>query len=381
MKMTKLISMATVAVMAAGAFASVASADDAWKIGAIGPLTGGAAIYGQNAINGAQIAVDEINAAGGINGVQVEYNPQDDEHDAEKSVNAYNSLKDWGMQMLVGCVTTNPCIAVSSESAADNMFQITPSASSENVLAAGDNLFQVCFTDPNQGTASAQYIGANMEQKNVGVIYNSADAYSTGIYATFRAEAANQDFQIVAEQAFTDDNKTDLSAQIQACKDAGADLVFLPFYYEVAAVVFNQAASMDYAPVWFGVDGMDGILSLEGFDTTLAEGVYLLTPFAADATDDATVNFVTTYKENYGDIPSQFAADGYDVVYTMKAAIEAAGVTPDMSVAELGDALKAVMTEIEVPGLTGVMTWTADGKVSKTPAAVVIKDGVYVSAQ
>lgn len=379
MKFTKAASMALCATMVAGMFSTAASAADTWNFGGIGPLTGAAALYGTHAMWGAEIAVDEINEAGGINGVQIEFNAQDDEHDAEKSVNAYNTLKDWGMQALIGCVTTNPCIAVSAESAADNLFQITPSASSEDILVAGDNLFQVCFTDPAQGTASAQYINDNLDVTKVAVIYDSSDAYSSGIYATFRAEAANTDFEIVSETAFTADSKTDFSAQIQAAKDAGAELVFLPFYYNEASIVFTQAASMDYSPIWFGVDGMDGILGVEGFDTSLAEGVVLLTPFAADATDDATVSFVTKFKEAHEDTPNQFAADGYDCVYTLKAAIEAAGVTPDQDVAEIGDALKAAMTEIEVEGLTGTMTWTEDGKVSKTPTAVVIQDGAYVA--
>lgn len=378
-KFNKVASVALSAAMVAGAFSVTASAADTWKFGGIGPLTGAAAIYGTHAMWGAQIAVDEINEAGGINGAQIEFDAQDDEHDAEKSVNAYNTLTGWGMQALIGCVTTAPCIEVSHRSADDNLFQITPSASSENVLEAGDNLFQVCFTDPAQGTASAQYINDNLDVSKVAVIYDSSDVYSSGIYATFRAEAENADFDIVSESAFTADSKTDFSAQIQAAKDAGAELVFLPFYYNEASIVFTQAASMDYSPIWFGVDGMDGILGVEGFDTSLAEGVVLLTPFAADATDDATVSFVTKFQEEHEDVPNQFAADGYDCVYALKAAIEKAGVTPDQDVSEICDALKAAMTEIEVEGLTGTMTWTEDGKVSKTPTAVVIKDGAYVA--
>ena len=368
-------------VLAAAAMlsASVSAEDAVWKFGGIGPLTGGAAIYGTHAMWGAEIAVNEINAAGGINGAQIEWNPQDDEHDAEKSVNAYNTLKDWGMQTLIGCVTSAPCVAVSAETAADNMFTLTPSASSEAVLDAGDNLFQVCFTDPAQGTASAKYIAEKMDVTKVAVIYNSSDVYSKGIYATFRTEAPNVGLEIVCEQAFTEDSKTDFSAQLQAIKESGAELVFLPFYYEAAAVVFTQAATMELSPIWFGVDGMDGILGLEGFDTSLAEGVMLLTPFAADATDEATVNFVEQFKEAHGDIPNQFAADAYDCVYAVKAGLEKSGATADMSVSEIGDALKAAFIEIEVNGLTGNMTWTEDGKVSKVPTAVVIKDGAYVA--
>ena len=378
--MKKFVKLASAVCVAAMMVSTVAMADgETFKIGGIGPMTGAAAAYGMGVMNGAQIAVDEINEAGGVNGVQLEFNPQDDEHDAEKSVNAYNTLKDWGMQMLLGSVTSAPCIAVEAEAANDNMFLLTPSGSAVDCITAGDNAFRVCFSDPSQGTASAQYIGEHGLAEKVAAIYDSSDVYSSGIYATFKAEAENQPFEIVSEEAFTADSKTDFTVQIQKAKDAGAELVFLPFYYNEAALVFTQAAAMDYAPMWFGVDGMDGILTgVEGFDTSLAEGVMLLTPFSADAQDDLTKNFVEKYQEEYGEVPNQFAADAYDGIYIMKAAIEQAGVTPDMDSSAICDAVKAAMTEITVDGLTGSgMTWSADGEPSKSPKAVVIEDGAY----
>ena len=360
------------------------SSADTFKIGGIGPVTGGAAIYGLAVKNGAQIAIDEINEAGGINGYQIEYQFEDDELDNEKSVNAYNTLKDWGMQILMGCVTSGCCTAVAAETANDNMFQITPSGSSTDCIADKTNVFQVCFTDPNQGIASAQYIGENSVAAKVAVIYDSSDVYSSGIYAKFKEEAANQPFDIVAEGSFTADNKTDFSVQLQQAKDADADLVFLPIYYSEAALILAQADAMGYAPKFFGCDGMDGILGVENFDTSLAEGLMLLTPFAADATDELTTNFVSTYVENYEDTPNQFAADAYDAIYTLKAAIEKADITPADSVSDICDALKAAMTEINVVGLTSGedgMTWAETGEVSKAPKAVVIQEGKYVSAQ
>ena len=360
------------------------SSADTFKIGGIGPVTGGAAIYGVAVKNGAQIAIDEINEAGGINGYQIEYQFEDDELDNEKSVNAYNTLKDWGMQILMGCVTSGCCTAVAAETANDNMFQITPSGSSTDCIADKTNVFQVCFTDPNQGIASAQYIGENSVAAKVAVIYDSSDVYSSGIYAKFKEEAANQPFDIVAEGSFTADNKTDFSVQLQQAKDADADLVFLPIYYSEAALILAQADAMGYAPKFFGCDGMDGILGVENFDTSLAEGLMLLTPFAADATDELTTNFVSTYVENYEETPNQFAADAYDAVYTLKAAIEKADVTPADSVSDICEALKAAMTEINVVGLTSGedgMTWAETGEVSKAPKAVVIQEGKYVSAQ
>ncbi len=382
MKFKKLMSMALVGVMTlatvAGCTSGQSSNKDTFKIGGIGPLTGPAAIYGTNVMNAAQIAVDEINANGGINGYQIEFKAQDDTHDAEKAINAYNSLKDWGMQVLLGTVTTTPCVAVAEKTAEDGMFQITPSASSTDVIV-NDNTFQVCFTDPNQGTASAQYIGMNNLATKVAVIYNSSDVYSSGIEATFEKEAANQGFEIVSIEAFTDDTATDFSTQLQKAQSAGADLVFLPIYYTPASIILKQANDIGYAPVFFGVDGMDGILTMDNFDTSLAEGVILLTPFAADADDEKTQKFVAEYQKRYGEIPNQFAADAYDGIYAIKEAMEKTGCTPDMSVKEIGEKIIPIMTQIKVDGITGEMTWNANGEVSKTPKAVVIKNGAYVA--
>lgn len=387
--MKKFISVMLVAAMAVTALTGCGSNSessskkdaDKYYIGGIGPTTGATAIYGTAVKNGAQIAVDEINAAGGINGKQIEYRFEDDQNDAEKSVNAYNTLKDWGMQMLVGTTTTAPCIAVAGKTASDNMFQITPSASATDVLSSGNgNIFQVCFTDPNQGIASAQYIAENKLAKKIGIIYDSSDVYSSGIEEKFEAEAKDKGLQIVSKAAFTADSKTDFGTQLQKAKDAGADLLFLPIYYQEASIILKQADTMGYKPKFFGVDGMDGILTVENFDTKLAEDVMLLTPFAADAKDKAVQNFVKTYKEKYEDTPNQFAADSYDAVYALKAAIEESKATPDMSASDMCDALKGAMTKIKMQGLTGGkdgLTWNESGEVTKSPKAVIIKNGAY----
>lgn len=387
--MKKFISVMLVAAMAVTALTGCGSNSgssskkdaDKYYIGGIGPTTGATAIYGTAVKNGAQIAVDEINAAGGINGKQIEYRFEDDQNDAEKSVNAYNTLKDWGMQMLVGTTTTAPCIAVAGKTASDNLFHITPSASAPYVLSSGNgNIFQVCFTDPNQGIASAQYIAENKLAKKIGIIYDSSDVYSSGIEEKFEAEAKDKGLQIVSKAAFTADSKTDFGTQLQKAKDAGADLLFLPIYYQEASIILKQADTMGYKPKFFGVDGMDGILTVENFDTKLAEGVMLLTPFAADAKDKAVQNFVKTYKEKYKDTPNQFAADSYDAVYALKAAIEESKATPDMSASDMCDALKGAMTKIKMQGLTGGkdgLTWNESGEVTKSPKAVIIKNGAY----
>ncbi len=387
--MRKFISVMLVAAMAVtaltgcGSNSSSSSKKDADKyyIGGIGPTTGATAIYGTAVKNGAQIAVDEINAAGGINGKQIEYRFEDDQNDAEKAVNAYNTLKDWGMRMLVGTTTTAPCIAVAGKTASDNVFQITPSASSPDVLSSGNgNVFQVCFTDPNQGVASAQYIAENKLPTKIGIIYDSSDVYSSGIEEKFEAEAKTQGLNIVSKAAFTADSKTDFGTQLQKAKDAGADLLFLPIYYQEASIILKQADTMGYKPKFFGVDGMDGILTVENFDTKLAEDVMLLTPFAADAKNKSVQNFVKTYKEKYKDTPNQFAADSYDAVYALKAAIEESKATTDMSASDMCDALKGAMTKIKMQGLTGGedgLTWNESGEVTKSPKAVIIKNGAY----
>ena len=361
----------------AAAGESTAASGEVFKIGGIGPVTGAAAVYGLAVKNGAQIAVDEINADGGINGYQIDFQFQDDEHDAEKSVNAYNTLKDWGMQMLMGTVTSAPCVAVADKTMADNMFQITPSGSSVE-CAQNPNVFRVCFSDPDQGAASATYIAENKLADKIAVIYDSSDVYSSGIYERFASEAANHGLDIVAAEAFTADSNKDFSTQLQKAKDAGADLVFLPIYYTEASLILNQANTMGYAPKFFGCDGMDGILQVDNFDTKLAEGLMLLTPFAADADDELTQKFVTAYKEKYGETPIQFAADAYDAIYAIKAAAEEAGITPETSVSDTCDKMKEAMLKITVNGLTGEnMTWTEHGEPHKAPKAVKVVDGAY----
>ena len=361
----------------AAAGESTAASGEVFKIGGIGPVTGAAAVYGLAVKNGAQIAVDEINADGGINGYQIDFQFQDDEHDAEKSVNAYNTLKDWGMQMIMGTVTSAPCVAVADKTMADNMFQITPSGSSVE-CAQNPNVFRVCFSDPDQGAASATYIAENKLADKIAVIYDSSDVYSSGIYERFASEAANHGLDIVAAEAFTADSNKDFSTQLQKAKDAGADLVFLPIYYTEASLILNQANTMGYAPKFFGCDGMDGILQVDNFDTKLAEGLMLLTPFAADADDELTQKFVTAYKEKYGETPIQFAADAYDAIYAIKAAAEEAGITPETSVSDTCDKMKEAMLKITVNGLTGEnMTWTEDGEPHKAPKAVKVVDGAY----
>lgn len=349
-----------------------------FKIGGTGPLTGANAIYGNAAKTGAEIAVKEINAAGGD--IQFELNYQDDESDAEKAENAYNQLKDWGLQLSLGAVTSKPGEATSTLHFEDRIFALTPSASSPAVTEGKDNVFQMCFIDPAQGELAARSIAEKKLGTKIAVIYRNDDVYSTGIYDTFKAKAAELGLDVVSETTFTESSKTDFSVQIQDAQSKGADLLFLPMYYDAAALILQQCSTAGYQPTFFGVDGMDGILTLEGFDTSLAEGVMLLTPFNANSDDERVKSFVSQYQEAANELPNQFAADGYDCVYAYKQALEAAKATPDMSASELCDLMIQQFTTMTFDGLTGTgATWSAQGAVSKDPIVVVIKDGAYVT--
>ena len=368
----------TATMMPVSAFAAD---DETFKIGVIGPMTGDNAQYGLGVYHAAQVAAEEINANGGFNGYNVEIlDAGDDQADPEKAVNAYNDLLDKGMQMLCGTVTSGSCIAVGAE-AAEDTFLFTPSATAVDSITSGSNEFRMCFTDPAQGTKSAQYIGEHALATKVAILYDSSADYNSGINDAFVAAADENGLEVVADEAYTADSNTDFSVQLKKIKDSGAELLFLPNYYADNALILQQAhdAGMDDVKK-FGVDGMDGILGVENFNTSLAEGVMLLTPFAADAEDEQTQAFVSSYKEKFGDTPIQFAADAYDGMYIIKTAAEKAGLTPDMDASAICDAMKTAMTEITYDGLTGSgMTWSADGEPEKAPKAVVIKDGAYTA--
>lgn len=373
MKIRKLLALVLTLCCTLSLFAP-AHAEDGLKIAVIGPMTGAAAVYGSAVANGARIAADEINALGGM---QIILDVQDDENDPEKGINAYNAVLDNHAQMILGTVTTAPCLAVAAQAFEERVFMLTPSASSADVTADKDNTFQVCFTDPGQGFAAADMIVAKAMGTKIGVIYNNADVYSTGIYQAFAAHAKELGLEIVATTTFASDDNADFSVQIAACKDAGADLVFLPIYYTPASLILAQAKAVGYAPVFFGGDGMDGLLALEGFDTTLAEGLMLLTPFAASSPDDKTQSFVKAYTAAYGEEPNQFAADAYDGIYALYTAAQNVGITADTPFDEACEMLIAEFPNLHISGLTGELSWAATGEVTKTPAVYVVKDGVY----
>ncbi len=380
----KLLALCMVAVVAMFAFAGCGSdnnqqqsnngANDENKvfyIGSIGPLTGAAASYGTSAKQGEEIAVAEINAAGGVAGYTFELLAEDDQHDAEKSVNAYNTLMDKGMNALVGSVTSVPCIAVTEESHADGLLQITPSGSAI-AAAQYDNCFRICFTDPQQGEHMAQYI-YDQGITNCAVLYDVSDAYSSGIYEAFVAAYEGLGGTVTAAESFASGD-VDFHTQLTSIKNSGAQALFMPFYYQEVAYVANQAGDVGLDVPYFGSDGWDGVIKqLEG-DTTLINGSAFLTPFIPSATDEKTVGFVTAYQEAYGAVPDQFAADGYDAVYAIAAALEKAGSADNA-------ALVAAMYDIEIDGVTGHMSWDENGDATKDAIIAIIQDGDITQAE
>ena len=340
------------------------------RIGGIGPLSGGYANYGFSVKNGAQLAVDEINAAGGINGKQVELSFQDSQADPESAVNAYGKLMDWGMQVSLGGVLSGETASIVAAAREDNIMLITPSGSADKCIDGNSRAFRVCFYDSFQGAAAAQYIKNNNMVDTVGILYQSDIDYSVGLYNAFVEECGKSGITIAETQTFTDATKTDFSTQINALVNSGVKLVFIPFYAEEASTFLTQARGKFADDVYFfGADGLDGILGKVEQDPTIANNVLMLTPFAADDPAENVQAFVKAYQAAYNATPDQFAADAYDAVYVIKAAVEKAGTT-------VGDAMAAAMASLEVAGVTGTMTWNADGNTNKNASAILYYDGV-----
>ena len=352
------------------------------KIGGSGPTTGEYAQYGLAVQYGAQVAVDEINETRGDDEWKLELNFLDDKGDGEEASKAYAQLVDWGMQVSMLCTTTGSSLAVADSYNDAGIFAMTPSGSAQDIISGKDYVYRMCFADPEQGTAAADYISEHNLALKVAVFYQSDSDYSVGVYEAFKAEAEKLGLETVSTYSFTADNATDFSTGVSDAKNAGAELVFLPLYYENDTKIILACQSAGYTPVFFGVDGFDGALEQEGVDASVFEGVYYLTPFAYTASDDATVSFVEKYKALAGSNPNQFAADAYDVVYAIYNALVEGSATSDMSAQDMGELLLAkFQSGFTYSGLTGSdMTWDSEGAVVKAPLAFQVKDGSLVAA-
>jgi len=367
--MKKFLAVLMVVAMVASLASCAQTKKTAIKIGATGPLTGDAAQYGNSVNNGAMIAVKEINAAGGLNGLTFDFEMKDDKAVPADAASAYDSLFDAGMQISIGSVTSGACEAFAKRAAEDNLFLITPSASAPTVIEAGSNAFRVCFGDPDQGILAAEKLTA--EYKTIGAIYDTSDTYSTGIYEAF--DGKMKELGVAYEtRTFDGDNKKDFSAQVEALKNC--DVIFLPIYYTEASLIARACQSKGLNDiVLFGCDGLDGVAAL--IDATIKNEISYITPFDVAATDTKTANFVKSYKEAYNAEPDQFAADGYDAIYVIYEAMKAAGVKDaSISASDLCDKVVAQLTSssFSYAGVTGEMVWDASGACTKVPVIVVI---------
>ena len=343
-----------------------ASGDASFKVGTIGPLTGAAASYGKSVTQGVELGCKDFSTKE----LPLASKAEDDQADGEKAVNAFNTLLDWGMQALVGPTTTGASVAVAAECGNDpKTFMITPSASSEDVTDGKDCVFQVCFTDPNQGVNAAKFLAQKYADEKFVLFYNSGDAYSSGVADAFKAQAAESKLEIVDEETFKDDSATSFTNQLTKAKQAGATMIFAPIYYTPASVLLKNAKDMGYDMTLMGTDGMDGLLSVEGFDTSLAEGVLLMTPFSAD--DEKNADFVKAYKDAYDETPNQFAADAYDCVHAIVEAIDKADIDITADGADIAGDLAKAMRKIKIEGPTGELTWNDKGQVEKPATAYV----------
>lgn len=379
MKKTKFLAIMMILVLCFSSFVGCGKKEEAYVIGFSGPLTGGAAVYGTAVKNAAQMAVDEINAAGGLNGVKFKLVATDDQHDATKVSTNYASMLEQGMQVSLGTVTTGPGLEFTSLSKEDNVFFLTPSASGDEI-PKNDNGFQMCFADGNQGGVAADYVNENYKNQTIGVFYKSDDAYSNGIFKQFKD---NLDKSITTvETVFTDANATDFSAQISTLKDC--KFIFMPIYYTPASVFMTQAKDQMAAnAIYYGCDGFDGIESADGFKINeIPQEITMLSHFNSKAESGEAAKFVKKYTEKYGaDTLNQFGASAYDCVYAifnaMKEAIEEGKEIPaTISASDLCDILKEKFTDgFEYSGVTGDdITWESNGYVKKGAVKYVIKE-------
>ncbi len=337
-----------------------------YVIGATGPLTGDASSYGISVQQGAQLAIEEINAAGGLNGVNFRLDMRDDKADAGEAQRAYLSLYEAGMQVSLGSVTSASCEAFGTKAAEDGLFFITPSASAASVIETGDTAFRVCFGDPDQGTLAAEELTSKF--KKIGAIYDTSDPYSSGIYDAFKAKMAELNVSYI-EQSFDKENKRDFSTQVSALKDC--DVIFLPIYYTEAGLIAKTCAAKGCDAVLFGCDGLDGVATQ--IDASVKNKVKYITPFDVNSTDAQVSKFVSAYKAKYNTLPDQFAADGYDAVYVIYNAMKKAGVNDvKIDAASLGEIMVETVTasDFSYQGVTGKMTWDASGACNKVPVIV-----------
>ncbi|MDO5574816.1 MAG: ABC transporter substrate-binding protein [bacterium] len=349
-----------------------ASDGGTFLIGGIGPLTGAAASYGLSVKQGAEVAIQEINEAGGVKVGDVTYTFamqfEDDQATEDKAIQAYNTLMDQKINALLGTVTSGACLAIVDLTAEDGILQITPSGSAQD-CAKNPNAFRICFTDPLQGVTMADYAVKDLGYKKIAVIFNNSDEYSTGIKDAFEAQVAANGGEIVASESFVKDD-VDFNTQLTSIKGTDAEVIFVPAYYNDANYITKQAKDLGMSLPFLGSDGWDGVLGAVT-DPTTVEGAVFLSPFFAAEDSELVKNFVSAYETAYGATPDQFAADAYDGVYVFKAAMEKAGSIESAAMIE-------AMPQITIDGLTGSgMSFTPEGEPNKGAKFITITNGEY----
>lgn len=337
-------------------------------IGGTGPLTGDASSYGISVQEGAKLAIKEINAAGGLNGVKFKLDMKDDKATAADAATGYDTLFEAGMQASIGAVTSGSADSFASKAVEDNVFFMTPSASAANVIENRPNAFRVCFGDPDQGVLAAEELSKKF--KKIGAIYDTSDPYSSGIYEAFEKEMKKLGTKFDT-QTFDAENKKDFTTQVEALKDC--DVIFLPIYYTEAGFIAKTATAKECGAVLFGCDGLDGIA--DQIDSSVKNTVKYITPFDVNSTSEKTHKFVEEYEKEYNKAPDQFAADGYDAIMVIYEAMKKADVKDvKISASDLCDILVETITkDFKYSGATGEMTWDDSGACAKAPQIVELK--------
>ena len=352
-----------------GGSASGGSDSDTIRIGGLAPLTGDAASYGVAVNNAIQMAVEDINANGGIDGKQIEYIYYDEKGDTTEATNAYNKLvQDDKVVAIIGDVTTKPTLAVAQTSQQDNIPIITATATAAEVTLTGPNIFRACFTDPFQGELMASYASEKLGATKVAVLSDMADDYSSGIAEAFVAKAEELGMQVVADEKYQDGD-VDFKSQLTNIKGQNPDVLFLPVYYEDLRLISAQAKEVGVTAQLCGADGWDSVLT-DNFDSSVLNGGVFCSQYSTESTDERVQNFISTYKEKYEMDPNMFAVLAYDATNMMAQAISDAGSTDSQAIID-------AMAALEYDGLTGHMTFDEDRNPKKSAVIVSIQDNVY----
>jgi len=379
--MKRMLVLFTVMALCIGSVAFSAASGEAAviKIGVIAPLTGGVAVYGIAASNGAALYTKLLNDAGGINGNKIELIVYDDKGDPTEALNAYTRLTTAdNVAAVIGPVTSSPTFGVAQASAEDNIPGITGTATHPDVTSYGNNFFRTCFLDPFQGQAMARFAFERLNAKTAAVIYNVSDAYSTGLYNSFKESANKIGLKIVATESYAKDD-VDFNSQLTAIAAVAPDVLFIPDYYNVVYLICSQAKKAGIKATPIGVDGTDGVLEIEGADVTAFEGLHFPAHYFAGDPTELVADFRKSYEAEYGSMPNSFAALGYDSAVILYKAIEKA-LADGIDVGPNEKSYQAIidnMAATDLECVTGRITFENNDPV-KDVTVEKVQDGKYV---